>query len=96
MVNFEIPHNLVHNDIVVLKGFANNIYNTSYKVLIQDNNVILQPLNLIPITTLTDNLGYISSVYNNGLNGVFFIEDEEDNKLSYTFDSSLYNVVNNI
>jgi hypothetical protein len=76
LVNFEIPHNLYHDDIIVLKGFTNNIYNTSYKASIQDKDVVLKPLNSIPINSLTTGLGYLPSIYNNGLNGSFFITDE--------------------
>ena len=96
LVNFEIPHNLYHDDIIVLKGFTNNIYNTSYKASIQDKDVVLKPLNSIPINSLTTGLGYLPSIYNNGLNGSFFITDEGENQLSYTFDKDLYNVISDI
>lgn len=96
VVNFELEARFINNEIITLNGFSNSIYNTNYKVLLSDKDIILQPINNIPITTIEDNLGYISFSYNNGFNGLHSFIAEGNNKLSYIVDVNLYNMVNNI
>jgi hypothetical protein len=96
VVNFELETRFSNEEIVTLKGFSNNTYNTNYKVLLSGKDVILQPVNNISIITVEENLGYISFAYNNGFNGLHSFTIENNNRLSYVADANLYNMVDDI
>jgi hypothetical protein len=83
---------------ITLKGFADTNYNTTYKIIekIDDFNVILAPLNDLAITIPAGDLGFYSTMYSNGLNGLKIIEDEGSNVVSFTMEEHETSFIENL
>lgn len=98
LANFErMIKNPAGSDID-LKGFEDTDYNTTYRIVrkIDDYNIIIAPLNDLAIALPTGDLGFYSTLFSGGLNGLKTITDYGENLISFTIDQNSDSVVTTV
>jgi len=94
-IKFAKPHNRNANIDIILEGFTNTIYNSTYKITgIIDDFTIRVKQTTIPTTAITTGLGYYSIEYLGGLNRIVSLEDTGSNIVSYAFDKEYFSPEN--
>jgi hypothetical protein len=84
-------------DIISLKGFEDETYNTDYTILEIKNGVfLLRPVEAIEIVPVTTALGYCEIEFTAGYNNLVTISDVGENKVKYEIDPYSVYVVNSI
>jgi len=98
LAKFERPVKNNASTDILLKGFTDTSYNTTYRIVrkIDDFNLILAPLNSLSIDLPTGDLGFYSTLYSSGLNGLKTISDYGTNQVSFDLDENAIAAVSDV
>lgn len=98
LVKFQRMINFDCGSDIPLNGFTDVNYNTTYRVVrkIDNYNVILAPINDLSISLPVGDLGFYSTLYSSGLNGVKYITTLGSNQISFPVDENLVSSISDI
>lgn len=98
MVKFNRITNFDNGDQIPLAGFGDSDYDTTYQVVrkIDDLNMILSPINDLAIENPVGDLGYYSTLYSSGLNGVKTITALGSDQISFEMEDNLVSSIDTI
>lgn len=98
LVKFDRMFTADNGTDIPLNGFDDDDYNTNYRVIrkLDDNNIILAPINDLTISVPSGDLGFYSSLYSGGLNGVKTLTTLGYNQVSFELDENTISVINSV